>query len=189
MRRGAGARGLLWTAGTSCDPLRSTRRCFNNSTACHSRVPSRQSSETKHAGRGHADRGVGLNQEFQAEGPSESGGHPSGGGLDAPADFRGEKRLNETHRNTTDPDARLYRKGPGMEAKLCFIGHGPMENRSGLILGSSPRTDTRLTRVLGHAERLAALDTVQHVAEHPCAITLGADWVTMPPISSRDCAV
>ena len=52
----------------------------------------------------------------------------------AAADFRGQKRSNETHRSTTDPDARLYRKGPGMEAKLCFIGHGLMENRSGLIV-------------------------------------------------------
>ena len=42
-------------------------------------------------------------------------------------------RSNQTHRSTTDPDARLYRKGPGMEAKLCFIGHGLMENRSGLM--------------------------------------------------------
>jgi hypothetical protein len=56
-----------------------------------------------------------------------------------------------------------------MEAKLCFIGHGLMENRSGLIV------DARLTRVSGHAERLAALEMVEHVADHPCAITLGAD--------------
>jgi IS5 family transposase len=63
----------------------------------------------------------------------------------------------------------LYRKGPGMEAKLCFIGHGLMENRSGLIV------DTRLTRVSGHAERLAALDMIEPVADQPRAITLGAD--------------
>jgi transposase len=91
------------------------------------------------------------------------------GGRNAPTDFRGQKRSNETHRSTTDPDARLYRKGPGMEARLCFIGHGLMENRSGLIV------DARLTRVSGHAERLAALDMVQHVADRPCAVTLGAD--------------
>ena len=101
--------------------------------------------------------------------PSEDGGNPSSGGRNRPADFRGKKRSNETHRSTTDPDARLYRKGPGMEAKLCFIGHGLMENRSGLIV------DARLTRVSGHAERFAALDMVQNVADHPCAITLGAD--------------
>ena len=48
--------------------------------------------------------------------------------------FHGEKRSNATHASTTDRDARLYRKGPGKEAKLCFIGHGLMENRSGLIV-------------------------------------------------------
>ncbi len=97
------------------------------------------------------------------------GGDSGGGGRNAPADFRGEKRSNETHRSTTDPDARLYRKGPGMEAKLCFIGHGLMENRSGLIV------DARLTRVSGHAERLAALDMIEGFADRPRAVTLGAD--------------
>src|SRR5271170_3762939 len=101
--------------------------------------------------------------------PPDGGDDPSGGGRNAPADFRGEKRSNATHRSTTDPDARLYRKGPGMEAKLCFIGHGLMENRSGLIV------DARLTRVSGHAERLAALDMIQGVADRPRAVTLGAD--------------
>jgi transposase len=96
---------------------------------------------------------------------------PAGGsgGRNAPADFRGEKRSNQTHGSTTDPDARLYRKGPGMEAKLCFIGHGLMENRSGLIV------DARLTRVSGHAERLAALDMIDGFADRPRAVTLGAD--------------
>ena len=56
-----------------------------------------------------------------------------------------------------------------MEAKLCFIGQGLMENHSGLIV------DTRLTRVSGHAERLAALDTVGYVANRLCAITLAVD--------------
>ena len=97
------------------------------------------------------------------------GGSPTGGGRNAAADFRGQKRSNETHRSTTDPDARLYRKGPGMEAKLCFIGHGLMENRSGLIV------DARLTRVSGHAERLAALAMIESWADRPRAITLGAD--------------
>jgi transposase len=98
-----------------------------------------------------------------------AGGDSEGEGRNAPADFRGEKRSNQTHRSTTDPDARLYRKGPGMEAKLCFIGHGLMENRSGLIV------DARLTRVSGHAERLAALDMIEGFADRPRAITLGAD--------------
>jgi len=98
-----------------------------------------------------------------------AGGDSGGGGRNAPADFRGEKRSNQTHGSTTDPDARLYRKGPGMEAKLCFIGHGLMENRSGLIV------DARLTRVSGHAERLAALDMIDGFADRPRAVTLGAD--------------
>jgi hypothetical protein len=83
-----------------------------------------------------------------------------------PADFRSQKRSNETHRSTTDPDARLYRKGPGMEARLCFIGHGLMENRSGLLV------DARLTRVSGHAERLAAPDMVQHVADRRACLVM-----------------
>ena len=107
-------------------------------------------------------------KSFKPKDPPE-GGEPSDGGRNAPADFKGEKRSNETYRSATDPDARLYRKGPGMEAKLCFIGHGLMENRSGLIV------DARLTRVSGHAERLAALDMIQHRADRPHAITLGAD--------------
>ena len=92
-----------------------------------------------------------------------------GGGRNAPVDFKGKKRSNETHRSTTDPDAKLYRKGPGMEAKLCFIGHGLMENRSGLIV------DACLTRVSGHAERLAALTMIEGFADRAVAITLGAD--------------
>jgi transposase len=112
-------------------------------------------------------------KSFKPKEPPNGGGTPDGGtisgGRNAPADFRGEKRSNETHQSTTDPDARLYRKGPGMEAKLCFIGHGLMENRCGLIV------DARLTRVSGHAERLAAIDMIEGVADRPRAITLGAD--------------
>ena len=56
-----------------------------------------------------------------------------------------------------------------MEARLCYIGHGLMENRSGLIV------DTRLTKVSGHAERLAALEMIEPWGERSRAITLGAD--------------
>ena len=92
-----------------------------------------------------------------------------GGGRNAEADFHGEKRSNETHASTTDPDARLYRKGPGKEAKLCFIGHGLMENRYGLLV------DACLTLADGHAERVAALHMIEPHADRPRAITLGAD--------------
>ncbi|SUS05856.1 transposase [uncultured Defluviicoccus sp.] len=107
-------------------------------------------------------------KSFKPKGSGKGDGE-GGGGRNVSADFRSEKRSNDTHESTTDPDAMLYRKGPGMEAKLCFIGHGLMENRSGLII------DTRLTRVSGHAERLAALDMIGPLADRPRAITLGAD--------------
>ena len=94
---------------------------------------------------------------------------PAGGGRNTEADFHGKKRSNETHVSTTDPDARLYRKGPGKEAKLCFIGHGLMENRHGLLV------DACLTPADGHAERVAALAMIEPRADRPRAITLGAD--------------
>ncbi|MEX0758373.1 MAG: IS5 family transposase, partial [Tistlia sp.] len=101
-------------------------------------------------------------------GDSPPDGDGGAGRRNATVDFKGRKRSNETHASTTDPDALLYRKGPGMEARLCFIGHGLMENRSGLIV------DTRLTKVSGHAERLAALEMIEAHGDRPRAITLGA---------------
>jgi len=94
---------------------------------------------------------------------------PAGAGRNGEANFHGEKRSNETHASTTDPDARLYRKGPGKEAKLCFIGHGLMENRSGLLV------DACLTEADGHAERVAALHMIEPRADRPRPITLGGD--------------
>jgi hypothetical protein len=49
-------------------------------------------------------------------------------------DFKGEKRRNDTHASTTDPGAKLMRKGPGKEARLCFGAHATMENRNGLCV-------------------------------------------------------
>ena len=92
-----------------------------------------------------------------------------GGGRNKEADFHGEKRSNETHVSTSDPEARLYRKGTGKEAKLCFIGHALMENRHGLFV------DACLTPADGHAERIAALHMIEPRADRPRAITLGAD--------------
>lgn len=91
------------------------------------------------------------------------------GGRNAEANFHGQKRRNDTHGSSTDPDARLYRKGRGKETKLCFIGHGLMENRSGLVV------DACLTLADGHAERVAALHMIEPRADRPTAITLGAD--------------
>jgi hypothetical protein len=65
---------------------------------------------------------------------------PQGPGRNAERDFHKEKRSNETHASTTDPEARLYKKGDGQPARLCYIGHVLMENRNGLAVdGASPR--------------------------------------------------
>jgi transposase len=98
-----------------------------------------------------------------------SGAPPAGGGRNAEADFHGQKRSNETHASTTDPEARLYRKGKGKETKLCFMGHGLMENRHGLVV------EAGLTLADGHAERVAALHMIEPRADRPRSITLGAD--------------
>jgi transposase len=82
--------------------------------------------------------------------PAGDGPPPASGGRNVEVDFKGQKRTNETHQSATDPEARLYRKGSGMEARLCFLGHTLMENRSGLIV------DACLTLADGHAERIAA---------------------------------
>ena len=103
--------------------------------------------------------------------PKEGSGEPParGGGRNAEVDFHGQRRSNETHGSTSDPDARLYRKGDGKETKLCFIGHGLMENRNGLLV------EACLTLADGHAERTAALHMIEPRADQPRAITLGAD--------------
>src|SRR5262245_16785974 len=84
-------------------------------------------------------------------------------------DFHGQKRSNATHASTTDPDARLYRKGQGKEARLCHMGHALMENRSGLIV------ETETTLADGHAERRAALAMINRRCPGEKRITLGAD--------------
>lgn len=83
-------------------------------------------------------------------------------------DFHGETRSNTTHESTTDPEARLYRKGKGAEVKLCYLGHAVMENRNGLLV------NTRLTHADGTAERLAALEMIEEM-EGRHRVTVGAD--------------
>lgn len=101
--------------------------------------------------------------------PKDGSGPPSDPGRNGEQDFHGQKRSNETHASTTDPDARLYKKGRGKEARLCFMGHALMENRNGLIVGAIA------TRASGHAERLAAQRLIEPHAERPQRITVGAD--------------
>jgi len=100
--------------------------------------------------------------------PKDGGGRRGGGGRNAEADFHGEKRSNATHQSSTDPQARLYRKGQGQEAKLCYLGHALMDNRHGLIV------DTRTTEAGGRAEREAGL-AMMTARPGTDRLTLGAD--------------
>ena len=93
---------------------------------------------------------------------------PDGPGRNAERGFKNEKRSNETHQSTTDPEARLYKKGDGQPAKLCYLGHALMENRHGLAV------DGGLTLATGTAEREAALAILDRRATRR-RITLGAD--------------
>ena len=72
-------------------------------------------------------------------------------GVGGEVDFHGEKRKNQSHESTTDPDARLFKKSKGSEAKLGYLGHVLMENRNGLLV------QTFLSEANGRAERDAAM--------------------------------
>jgi transposase len=98
----------------------------------------------------------------------------AGGAAEPPAEgsnpevnFRGEKRRNDTHQSTTDPEARLYKKAKGQEAKLGYLGHVLLENRHGLVV------NTRLTLATGTAEREAAVEMVPRRGKR--RVTLGGD--------------
>ena len=94
--------------------------------------------------------------------PPDDPGNPT-------VNFRGEKRSNETHASTTDPESRLMRKGNGKEAKLSFMGHALMENRNGLLV------DFRISEANGRAERAVALQMIEESVSSKRRVTLGAD--------------
>jgi transposase len=94
---------------------------------------------------------------------------PGDGGSNPTVNFHGEKRSNQTHRSTTDPEAMLYRKSGGSESKLSYLGDVLMENRNGLVV------DTRLTRATGTGERDAALDMAARIPGGSKRVTLGGD--------------
>lgn len=95
------------------------------------------------------------------EPPADDPGNPT-------VDFHGEKRSNQTHASTTDPDALLARKGSGKEAKLSYSGHVLMENRNGLV------ADVEVLQANGTAERDAALLMMEAIpGDHQ--VTVGAD--------------
>src|SRR5271167_1840948 len=95
------------------------------------------------------------------EQPPDDPGNPT-------VNFHGEQRSNTTHQSTTDPEARLARKGPGKEAKLSYAGHVLMENRNGLAVNG------QVTQADGRAEPQAAIAMVEKIpGQH--RVTLGAD--------------
>lgn len=94
---------------------------------------------------------------------SDSGSNPS-------VDFRGEKRTNDTHQSTTDPESRLYRKSKGSTSSLSFMGHVLMENRNGLVVS------TDFTQSTGTAEREAAVRMLTRQRKKTNRrLTVGAD--------------
>lgn len=102
-----------------------------------------------------------FKKKDQTGGSGDSGRNPS-------IEFRGEKRTNETHQSTTDPEARLYKKAKGQEAKLSYLGHVLMENRNGLVV------DGLLSESTGTAEREAAVVMCDDIPGNH-RVTLGAD--------------
>lgn len=85
------------------------------------------------------------------------------------SDFRGKKRSNDTHESKTDPEAKLWRKGKGREAKLCFGANALMENRNGLLV------DIRINEMTGRLERDAALEMLDANVENGPGATVGGD--------------
>jgi transposase len=106
-------------------------------------------------------------KSFRAKDGSDE---PPGPGRNGERDFHGEKRANDTHQSTTDPDAKLFRKGHSQPAKLYFMGHALIENRHGLVVQADA------TEATGKAERQAALAMIdRHDPGSERPLTLGAD--------------
>jgi transposase len=94
--------------------------------------------------------------------PPDDPGNPT-------VNFRGEKRSNDTHASTTDPESKLYRKSDGTTAKLCYSQHALMENRNGLLV------DVRIAEANGRAEREIALEMIGDRLPGSRRITVGGD--------------
>lgn len=93
----------------------------------------------------------------------------AGGGKNESVDFKGKQLKNDTHSSSTDPNARLYRKGSTKEARLCYQGHTLMENRNGLIVKTS------VTMATGTGEREAAKAMIKQLPRTTRRITVSAD--------------
>jgi len=109
------------------------------------------------------------------EPPAEGGGGSGGNPANRWVDFHGEKRSNTTHQSRTDPDARLYKKGAGQAARLCYVGHAVMENRHGLLV------DFLVTTASGTAECAvlpSVMDELRERRFHPETVGLDKGYDT-----------
>ena len=97
---------------------------------------------------------------------------PEGGGRNPERDFHGQKRKNDTHESSTDPESRLYRKGRGKEARFYYMGHVLMENRHGLVV------DGDLTEASGTAERDTAVDCWPNARAHSGLRSVATSFTT-----------
>lgn len=98
-----------------------------------------------------------------------SGEPPTGAGRNAEVGWHGQKRSNDTHESTTDPEARLYRKSNNTAATLCFLGHVLMENRNALLV------DAELTTATGYAERDTAAEMLARLPRRTRRRTVAGD--------------
>ena len=103
---------------------------------------------------------IALARDAAPSAPPDDPGNPT-------VDFHGERRRNDTHQSTTDPEAMLHRKGQGKEAKLAYLGHVLLDNRHGLV------ANVCATHATGTAEREAAALLLE--ASAPPGSTVGAD--------------
>src|ERR1700704_6182917 len=99
----------------------------------------------------------------------DGSGEPPSPGRNGERDFHGERRSNETHASTTDPEAKLSKKGKSKEAKLAYTGNVMTENRNGFVV------EAELRQVSGIVERETAKDMIVRYSPGAKRITVGAD--------------
>jgi hypothetical protein len=104
---------------------------------------------------------------------------PPSGGRNGERDFHGERRSNDTHASITDPEARLYRKGKGKEAKLSYIGNALTENRHGLVVEAERGSAT------GTMERAAAQTMIVRHSPGSRRLTLGRQGLRCARVRRR----
>ncbi len=110
---------------------------------------------------------MGIAEELPAQGGGDDD-NPDGSGRNAGRNFHGERRSNDTHQSTTDPEARMARKSFAHPARLCYAGHVLMEHRHGLV------ADAVATQATGRAERETAIEMLTSIpGEH--RITVAGD--------------